>query len=290
MTSEIIFDSSSEIITINQSSLIFKINQTYFQNQFKLTQSSKTLIPLSQIELLLTNKTSSYVAYRARINKAKLYSVIPSHMVLPPNSNTSIKIVFYHNFKLPFPPQGHKFRFEGIVIPKNMKDMDAWKIYEEFSKNKKEVKGNSLRKIAEFVFDDNYIPDFPEENSRLALSQSVNNLGDFNGTASVYMNALGNSNEKPSRIYLKNSKKNLGKIYNEENIDPEKLKEECEQLENEYNDNLKELNEIKRKINEMNAKNKYRYVVPDINFSSINKKMIIMLLGASFFLGFFLTK
>jgi len=290
MSSEIIFDSSSPIITINQSSLIFRINQNYFQTQSQNEVPPNTLSPLSQTELLLTNLTSSYVAYRARITKKKYYSVEPSHMVLPPNSNITIKITFYHNFKLPFPPKDHKFRFEGIVIPNNMRRNDAWKIYEEFSVNKTEVKGNSLRKVAEFIFDDNYTQDFSEENPKLSISQSINNIDDINGTASIYTNALGISNERPSRIALKNTKKILGKANKEETVDPIKLKEECENMENEYNNNVKELNELKQKINNITAKNKFRYVVPDINFSSVNKKMIIMLFGVSFLIGFFLTK
>jgi hypothetical protein len=290
MSSEIIFDSSSPIITINQSSLVFKINQNYFQTQSQIEVPPNTLSPLSHTELLLTNLTSSYVAYRARITKKKYYSVEPSHMVLPPNSNITIKITFYHNFKLPFPPKDHKFRFEGIVIPNNMKRMDAWKIYEEFYKNNTEVKGNSIRKIAEFIFDDNYTQDFSEENPKLSFSQSINNIDDINGTASIYTNALGVSNERPSRISLKNTKKNLGRINKEETVDPVKLKAECENMETEYNNNVKELNELKQKINNITAKNKFRYVVPDINFSSVNKKMVIMLFAASFLLGFFLTK
>ena len=284
MASDIIFDSSSPIITINQSSLVFKINQNNFQAQSQIPQNSKNLTPLSQTEILLTNVTSSYVAYRSRITKKNYYQVEPSHMILPPNSNITIKITFFHNFKLPFPPQGHKFRFEGIEIPNNMKKMDAWKIYEEYSKNKTEVKGNSIRKIAEFIFDNNYVQNFSEENNnKLEYSQSFNNISDFNGTASIYTNALGKSNERPSRISLKNMKKNLGGVHSEEIFDPMKIQ-------NEYNENLRELDEIKQKINDLNAKNKFRYVVPDKNFSSVNKKMVILLFGASFLLGFFLTK
>jgi len=290
MSSEINFDSSSPIITINQTSLVFKINQDNFQAQSQINTQTNTLSPLSQTELLLTNLTSSYVAYRARITKKKYYAVEPSHMVLPPNSNIVIKITFYHNFKLPFPPINHKFRFEGIVIPNNMKRMDAWKIYEEFANNKIEVKGNSIKILPEFIFDDNYIQDFSEENPKLAVSQSMNNISEFNSTASMYSNAIGKSNEITSQIFLRNSKRYLGKSNEEETVDPQKLKEECEDLENEYNTNVKELNEIKQKINNFMAKNKFRYVVPDINFSSVNKKMIIMLFGASFLLGFFLTK
>ena len=283
MSEEIIFDSSSPVITINQSSLIFKINQKYFQTQSQLPQNSNGLSPLSQTEILLTNLTSSYVAYRSRITKKKFYQVEPSHMILPPNSNITIKITFFHNFSLPFPPQGHKFRFEGIMIPNNMKRTDAWKIYEEFSKNKTEVKGNSIRKVAEFVFDNNYKANFSEENNKLEYSQSINNISDFNGTASIYTNALGKSNERPSRISLKNMKKNLEGVYRGEAFDFMKIQ-------NEYNDNLKELNDLKQKINELNAKNKFRYVVPDKDFSSVNKKMVILLFGVSFLLGFFLTK
>ena len=289
MTSEVLLDSSSPIITINQSSLIFKINQNYFSTQSQMPMSN-VLTPLSLTEILLTNVSSSYVAYRTRLTKSKYYSVEPSHLILPPNSNITIKITFYHNLKLPFPPKGHKFKFEGIVIPNNMKRMDAWKIYEEFSKNKTEVKGNSIKKIAEFVYDNNYNPVFSENNSKLALSQSINNINEFNGTASIYTDALGKSNEKPSRMVLKNVKKNLGEIYKEETADPMRLKQECENLENEYNNKLNELNEIKQKINNLNAKNKFRYVVPDVNFSSVNTKTILLLFGASFLLGFFLNK
>lgn len=292
MSAEILLDTSSPVITINQSSLLFKINQNYFQNQLKNSNCSNTLYPLSQTELLLTNITSSYIAYRSRITKKKYYSVEPSHLIIPPNSNITIKITFYHNFRNTFPPEGHKFRFEGIVIPNNMKKMDAWKIYEQFSKDKTEVKGNSIRKVAEFIFDNNYNPNFEEENKKIDISQSMNsiNLNDFNGTASIYSNALGRSNERPSRIALKNMKKNMRDVNKEETFNPMKLKDECEKLENDYNNYLKELNEIKQKINDLNAKNKYRYIVPDINFSSINKKMFFILFGVSFLLGFFLTK
>ena len=283
MSTEVIFDSTSPVITINQSSLVFKINQKNFQTQSQLPQNSNSLIPLSQTEILLTNLTSSYVAYRARITKKKFYQVEPSHMILPPNSNIIIKITFFHNFSLPFPPQGHKFRFEGVEIPNNMKRTDAWKIYEEYSNNKTEVKGNSIRKVAEFIFDNNYKANFSEENNKLEYSRSINNISDFNATASIYTNALGKSNERPSRISLKNIRKNLQGVHRGETFDFMKIQ-------NEYNDNLKELNDLKQKINEINAKNKFRYVVPDTNFSSVNKKMVILLFGISFFLGFFLSK
>ena len=199
--------SSANLQIVLISSLVFKINQNYFQTQSQINPPNNIITPLSQTELLLTNVSSSYIAYRTRITKAKYYSVEPSHMILPPNSNITIKITFYHNLKLPFPPKEHKFKFEGVVIPNNMKRMDAWKIYEEFSKNKTEVKGNSIKKNAEFVYDNNYNPDFSEVNPKLALSQSINNINEFNGTSSIYIDARGRSNEKNSRLNLKNVNK-----------------------------------------------------------------------------------
>ena len=287
MTSEVILDSSSPIITINQSSLFFKINQKNFRIQSKINTSSRTLYPLSETELLLTNLTSSYIAYRTRITKKKFYSVEPSHIIMSPNSNITIKITFYHNFSLPFPPEGHKFRFEGIVIPSNMKRLDARNIYEEYSRNKTEVKGNSIRKVAEFIYDNDYNPDFSGECNKLEMSQSMNNINEISTASSVYSMALGRSNERPSRISLKNKKNYLKGI---NSYDPKKLKEECEKLQEEYDNNVKELNELRNKINEINSKNKYRYVVPDIEFSSVNKKMIFILFTTAFFLGFWLTK
>ena len=208
MSAEILLDTSSPVITINQSSLLFKINQNYFQNQLKNSNSSYTLYPLSQTELLLTNITSSYIAYRSRITKKKYYSVEPSHLIIPPNSNIIIKITFYHNFRNTFPPEGHKFRFEGIVIPNNMKKMDAWKIYEQFSKDKTEVKGNSIRKVAEFIFDNNYNPNFEEENKKIDISQSMNsiNLNDFNVENSYKFKGIKLNTEAKSELDCKDEK------------------------------------------------------------------------------------
>ena len=293
MSSEILLDTSNPIITINQSSLLFKINQKNFQNQSKINTSSKELYPISQTELLLTNLTSSYIAYRTRITKKNFYSVEPSHIVISPNSNITIKITYYHNFSLPFPPEGHKFRFEGIIIPSSMKDLDSKNIYDEFAKAQTQVKGNSIRKVAEFIFDNDYYPDFTEENNKIEMSQSINNYNynEISATSSVYSMALGFSNERPSRIAFKNKKYNLKGINNHDNnYNSMKLKEDYEKLKEEYDNHVKELNELNSKINDIKSKNKYRYVVPDVKFSAVNKKMVLILFTTAFFVGFWLTK
>ena len=74
MSTELLLDSSSPVITINQAILLFKINK---QNLLSESNSShhNSFIPISQSEIIITNITSNYVAYRARITRKKYYSV-----------------------------------------------------------------------------------------------------------------------------------------------------------------------------------------------------------------------
>ena len=290
MASDLLLDTSSPIITINQASILFKINENYLSSQ-KNNSQKNVLIPISQNEIIITNITSNYVAYRTRITRKKYYAVEPSHLILCPNSNIKVQITFYFNPEEKFPPQ-HKFRFEGIIIPNNMKNKDPRNIFSDFAINKKEVKGNSIKKNVEFIFDNNYNYYPPSaENLLLKSSQTLNSvISDSN--SSIYSNALGKSMERPSRISLRNKNK-TGKLRSQkevETIDPIKLKNEYDKLKNEYDNNVKELDIIKRKINNINSKNKYRYIVPDINYSSLNTKIIAILFGTAFFLGFYLTK
>jgi hypothetical protein len=290
MASDLLLDTSSPVITINQATLIFKINENYLSSQIN-NSPKNILIPISENEIIVTNITSNYIAYRSRITKKKYYAVEPSHLILCPNSNIKVKITFYFNPKEKFPPEGHKFRFEGIIIPNNLRNKDSREIFEDFSKNKKEVKGNSIKKVVEFIFDNNfnYTPPPSIENIKLESSQSISSVM---SNSSVYSNALSKSMERPSRISLR-SKKNVGKLSNKkvtETVDPVKLKNEYDKLKEEYDNNIKELNSIKEKINNLNSKNKFRYIVPDIHFSSLSPKMIAILFGTAFFLGFYLTK
>lgn len=293
MASDLILDNSSPVIIINQPSVSFKINENYLSSQINNSQKN-ILIPISENEIVITNISSNYVAYRSRITRKKYYVVEPSHLVICPNTNIKVKITFYFNPKEKFPPEGHKFRFEGIIIPNNMKDKDSREIFEEFTNNKKEVKGNSLKKIVEFIFDNNYnFNSSSVENIKLESSQSINSLmSSYSSNSSIYSNALGKSMERPSKLLLRNRKKNdkLRAKKEFETIDPEVLKNECDKLKEEYDKNVQELNIIKQKINNINDKSKFRYIVPNKHYSSLNPKMIVILFLTSFFLGFYLTK
>ena len=296
MSTENIFDNSSPVIVINQATLLFKINKQNLISGNNNNNNKNVLIPVSQTEIFVTNITSNYVAYRSRITRKKYYTVEPSHFVIPPNSNIKVKITYYFSPREKFPPEGHKFRFEGVIIPNHLKNNDPKEIFDNYIANQNRIKGNSIKKIVEFIMDNNYNFSSSEEDIKLDLSQSLSSSSNFNPTASVYSNALGRSSvERPSRISLKSkkqenrlrSKKEFGE---EETLDPDRLKEQCDRLQKEYDNNVRQLNEIKNKINSLGAKNKYRYIVPDVNFSTVNKKMIAIIFGMAFFLGFYLTK
>jgi hypothetical protein len=289
MSSDFPLDSSNPVITVNQAILSFKINKQKISSQLNSAQDN-ILIPISQNEVLIANITSSFVAYRTRITRKKYYAVEPTHLVIPPNKNINVKIIFYFNPKERFPPEGHKFRFEGIIIPNNMKNKDAKEIFDELSADKKEVKGNSIRKVVEFIYDNNYDFDFSSiENFKDDLSRSSNSI--ISSKESIYSNALSKSTERRSKLALKSNKKTKLRATKEnETLDPEKLKEECERLQIEYDKNVKEFNSLKEKINVFTNKNKFRYVVPDVQSSRLSNKNLAILFGISFFLGFYLTK
>ena len=292
MSIDSLLDSSNPVITINQEILSFKINKQQLSSQIN-SAPDNTLIPISQNEIFITNITSNFVVYRTRITKKKYYAVEPTHFVISPNSNIKVKITFYFNPKEKFPPEDHKFRFEGIIIPNNIKNRDAKEIFDEISTNKKPVKGNSIRKVVEFIFDNNYEFDSSSgENIQDDLAKSRNSINsDLSSKESIYSNALGQSMERRSRISLKSKKKTKLRAKNEnETFDPEKLKEEYEKLQIEYDKNVKELNNIKEKINNIMNKNKFKYVVPDVQSSRLSNKKLAILFGIAFFLGFYLTK
>ena len=206
--------------------------------------------------------------------------------MISPNSNIKIRVTFFYKPDEQFPPEGHRFLFEGVIIPNNMKYKDAKEIFEEITINRIEVEGNSIKKEVKFIFDNNYIFN-SSQNIKLNSTQNLgSSIPDFNSKTTIYSNALNKSMEKS---YINSTSKLRGQRM-EESIDIDKLKDECERLQNNYDKYKKELNSLKQKINNISSKNKFRYVVPNVNFSSVNKKILILLFGMSFFLGFYLTK
>lgn len=280
--------SSKGIISINQNSLIFKINKTTLQSLQSLPENS--LIPISETVITITNITSNYVAYRARINNRKYYTVEPTHSIIKPNSNINVKITFYFSPSLKFPPEGNKFRFDAVIIQDKFSERDPKKIFEEFESNKNEVKEESIKKICEFIYDNSYNYVSQDEDEIKLIKNLENSNKNLNIEESIYTNALGKSNEN-SQIYtfrktnLKSSKKKV--TIREESS---QLKMECEKLNNDYEKYLKEFNGIKNKISNLSSTNKYKYKIPNTEVSNINRKKIITLFCIFFLLGFYLTK
>ena len=57
-----------------------------------------------------------------------------------------------------------------------MKSRDSREIFDEFIINKKEVKGNSIKKIVEFIFDNNYNYVTSSDDIKIDCTQSMSSI------------------------------------------------------------------------------------------------------------------
>lgn len=286
MSTELLLDSSIPIIKLNKPILTFRINTNSINNQ--KNNSSEDLILIGECEINVTNITSNNVALRVRTTKKKLYTVEPNFCTLLPNSAIKIIISAYSHRNDEINSKGHKFRFEGIIIPKNLIGSDTKEIFAELTKNQRQVKGNSIKRVVEFITDNS-----PPQND-IDITKSIDNIQNENNLSmsqSIYSVALQKSGERPVRISLKSRNKDndINNInMNIETPSPNNLKEDCEKLQKENEKFNKELEEIKSKLNVIDFENKYKN--SDQKTSKISAKFLGIILLVSIFIGFYLTK
>lgn len=286
MSTELLLDSSIPIIKLNKPILTFRINTNSINNQ--KNNSSEDLILIGECEINVTNITSNNVALRVRTTKKKLYTVEPNFCTLLPNSAIKIIISAYSHRNDEINSKGHKFRFEGIIIPKNLIGSDTKEIFAELTKNQRQVKGNSIKRVVEFITDNS-----PPQND-IDITKSIDNIQNENNLSmsqSIYSVALQKSGERPVRISLKSRNKDndINNInMNIETPSPNNLKEDCEKLQKENEKFNKELEDIKSKLNVIDFENKYKN--SDQKTSKISAKFLGIILLVSIFIGFYLTK
>ena len=155
MNSEIIIDQSQKffIIEDDENNIQFKINDIFLNNNInKNNHSSKTntSILVSQTEIKIKNISNEYICFRVKTTKKKNYIVTPCHHILMPNEIFDIKICFYIYPNEKIDLKGHKFKFEGFIIPKEEKDINAQNLFYEYIKKGNKVKGTIIKKMASF--------------------------------------------------------------------------------------------------------------------------------------------
>ena len=294
--SDIIMDSSSEVFTIDKQILQFNINPNISSIDNE-NSSKKNIHPVSSCSIVVTNLTDNYIAFRSKTTKKDLYVVNPPYTIIKPNNNQQILIEFYMKHKNLPNREGHKFKFEGIVIDDSDINKPPKKIFEEKIANKIQVKGNTCKRNVEFIEDDNY--DYhqkPQNIPNNSVSESIN----------LSRNSLYQSVNDTYQSKLKGVPKN----FNDSNINNDfdelknlkieynKLKNKISELNTEYNI-LKNKIEQQKNINVNNNNNKssnsvinskFNYVPPDSKEIELPKTKAAIVCFIALMIGFFLTK
>ena len=277
MSSELKIDTSSQIIKINSRSLVFKINQKTLSEKLKTEKEKNNLnkyILISECFIKIENISTNYVALRIRTTKKYCYSVEPTYSIIAPNTFEKIKILYYIKPGEEISSQGHKFRFEGIIIEQKEKNTkNIFGLFQQYIQKGIVVKGNAIIKTVNFIYDNNFI-----------ISSKSTRVSDSN------KNKISNSD-----VHKKTSLKD---IFNLKSQLEQEIKE-CDELRNAHKNLMRQLNEkgidIDFYLNNNNSSLKdyfiqLKQIIINIKNSKIYSGIIIALFLFSAYYGFYLTK
>lgn len=300
MSKDLIMDQSKEIFKIDKDVLSFRINYSNLSKLSSLSSSSsKQLQPLSEEQILITNLTSEYLAFRTKTTKKELYIVNPTFCIISPNGTQVLNFIFHNKPGDKLDPKNHKFKFQGFIIPESKKDLDTKELIKEYIQKGEKVVGNEKKCHVKFL----------EENDNSILSGSINNLGNSNmsnytvandqNQSSLLMDKIENKEEENLRLSDIIQDKSGGRFGMENNKEKlEILKREHNQLKEQY-ENLKRNEELlnKRIDNEKNQKSssgghstKFNYKVPVMKEPKLSRNKLIGIFLLSILVGFYLVK
>ena len=294
--SDIIMDSSSEVFTIDKPNLQFNINPNISSIDNE-NSSKKNIHPVISCSIVVTNLTDNYIAFRSKTTKKDLYVVNPPYTIIKPNNNQQILIEFYMKHKNLPNREGHKFKFEGIVIDDSDINKPPKKIFEEKIANKIQVKGNTYKRDVVFIEDDNY--DYHQKPQNIpdnSVSESINLSRN-----SLYLSVNDTYQSKLKGVSKNFNDSNINNDFDELKnlkIEYNKLKNKISELNTEYNI-LKNKIEQQKNINVNNNNNKssnsvinskFNYVPPDSKEIKLSKPISAIVCFIALMIGFFLTK
>ena len=155
MTSDLIIDQSEKLFIVEneEDSIQFKINISSLDNNINLTSSQtiKNVLLASQTNINIRNLSKEYLSFHVKTTKKKNYIIKPCYYILSPNEILNLKLYFYIKREEPINSKGHKFKFEGFIIPKEEKDEDPKKLFLEYLAKGGKVKGTVIKKHVSFV-------------------------------------------------------------------------------------------------------------------------------------------
>lgn len=144
MSAELLLDNSKEVFQLDKDVLSFKLDTE------DLSEVISKKLQKSENEVKVKNITDDYIAFRTKTTKKAYYLVDPVHCVIPPKGEQIVKISFSAKEGERIKIHGHKFRFEGFVIPEDEKDKNAKDIFNEYTQKGAPVVGNSQRTFVQF--------------------------------------------------------------------------------------------------------------------------------------------
>ena len=150
-----IIDSSIKLFNIDKPILVFHINRNTNNNELKnntnISTSSHNPINLGQTSVTVSNISSEYLAFRTKTTKKKYYSLYPSYCIINPNEKINIDFSYFIKEGEKISNEGHKFRFEGFVIPQEQKGQDPRSLFNKYISNKTPVKAYIVKNNVKFI-------------------------------------------------------------------------------------------------------------------------------------------
>ena len=181
MSHELVMDESKQIFKLDKETITFKIDSSNI-SKLSSMKNSHQFQALSEEDIHITNITSEFIALRTKTTKKENYSVHPIYCVIPPNSTQSLNIILYYKAGVKLDSKGHKFRFEGFIIPESQKNNEVKELFNDYIQKGIKVIGNKQKRYVKFI-------EGNEEESQqdTNLLKSSNNFL-LNSNASIYSN------------------------------------------------------------------------------------------------------
>ena len=142
-------DTSKEIFTLDKDKITFTINVNKFSSNSEINTEERQ--PMGEDNLLITNLTESYLAFRTKLTKVQYYLVEPTYCVIPPKGTQNIHIKLYlRPGKMPDFKE-HKFQFNGFIIHEEEKDQNLKDLFNSYIEKGEKVLGNVKKYKVEII-------------------------------------------------------------------------------------------------------------------------------------------
>ena len=304
MSNDLIMDMSKNIFKLDKEVLIFKIDPKILSksSQYSSTHSE----PLSEVNLYITNLTSDYIALRTKTTKKENYAVNPTYCIVPPNGKKSLNFVLYNKPGQKLDPKGHKFKFEGFIIPESQKNEDVKDLFKQYISKGTKVVGNSQKRYVQFSYNNENVNDNDilrgSNNPLVSSGLSHYTMADDSKKKTLLLDKI-QENEEKEIGNIRMSDIITGKSGGKFEIQGEK--EQFENLKKEYYVLKEQLENLKRNENMLDSRikkeknkksssvgysDKFKYKVAEVKEKKISKNKLIGIFIFSMLIGFYLVK